>query len=211
MRFGGAAFGSETGGLFLAEQGGECLDFEFEPGGALVCGGEAVFHFLLADGEDVGLHFEVLALAGEGLAAGAGFELGAAAGVVHALQPEGFGGVEHRLGGAVQGSEAGVQAAREATPPMVEQRVDGVRGTAADLETHLFDRGALTLAQQAVGGAIDIGGGDAAGGGGCGRGRALRQQSCCCWIGGHFTEPNEQNTQQSPGFGRSSAWHRVHS
>jgi hypothetical protein len=25
------------------------------------------------------------------------------------------------------------------------------------------------------------------------------------WIGGHGTEPYEQNTQQSPGFGRSVA------
>jgi len=31
------------------------------------------------------------------------------------------------------------------------------------------------------------------------------------WIGGHGTEPYEQNTQQSPGFGRSIAPHAVHS
>jgi hypothetical protein len=30
-------------------------------------------------------------------------------------------------------------------------------------------------------------------------------------MGGHGTDPNEQNTQQSPGFGRSSAWQAVHS
>lgn len=30
-------------------------------------------------------------------------------------------------------------------------------------------------------------------------------------IGGHFTLPNEQNTQQSPGFGRSTVPHPVHS
>jgi hypothetical protein len=37
------------------------------------------------------------------------------------------------------------------------------------------------------------------------------QQSCCNWIGGHGTVPYEQNTQQSPGFGRSTVWHAVHS
>lgn len=31
------------------------------------------------------------------------------------------------------------------------------------------------------------------------------------WIGGHGTEPNEQNTQQSPGFGRKTAWQLPHS
>jgi hypothetical protein len=30
------------------------------------------------------------------------------------------------------------------------------------------------------------------------------QQPEFSWIGGHFTEPYEQNTQQSPGFGRST-------
>jgi len=37
-----------------------------------------------------------------------------------------------------------------------------------------------------------------------------RQRGVSCskrlaWIGGHGTEPYEQNTQQSPGFGRSVA------
>jgi len=27
--------------------------------------------------------------------------------------------------------------------------------------------------------------------------------ACCTWIGGHGTVPQEQKTQQSPGFGRS--------
>ena len=27
------------------------------------------------------------------------------------------------------------------------------------------------------------------------------QQPFCCWIGGHGTLPQEQNTQQSPAFG----------
>jgi hypothetical protein len=30
------------------------------------------------------------------------------------------------------------------------------------------------------------------------------QDACAC-LDGHFTEPNEQNTQQSPGFGRNTA------
>lgn len=37
-----------------------------------------------------------------------------------------------------------------------------------------------------------------------------RQQSRC-WIDGHFTEPNEQKTQQSPGFGRRSVLQLLHS
>jgi hypothetical protein len=36
------------------------------------------------------------------------------------------------------------------------------------------------------------------------------QQAHRSWIGGHFTEPNEQNTQQSPGFERSIAPQFVH-
>jgi hypothetical protein len=31
----------------------------------------------------------------------------------------------------------------------------------------------------------------------------------CC--GGHFTEPYEQNTQQSPIFGRKTVWQAAHS
>lgn len=30
-------------------------------------------------------------------------------------------------------------------------------------------------------------------------------------MGGHFTEPKLQNTQQSPGFGFSKAWQFWHS
>ena len=37
------------------------------------------------------------------------------------------------------------------------------------------------------------------------------QQPFCACIGGHFTEPKEQNTQQSPGLGRSSVWQLRHS
>jgi hypothetical protein len=29
-------------------------------------------------------------------------------------------------------------------------------------------------------------------------------------MGGHFTDPYEQKTQQSPAFGRSMAWHPAH-
>ena len=36
------------------------------------------------------------------------------------------------------------------------------------------------------------------------------QQDLCAWIGGHFTEPNEQKTQQSPAFGFSTAPQLVH-
>ena len=37
------------------------------------------------------------------------------------------------------------------------------------------------------------------------------QHSRCCWIGGHFSEPNEQNTQQSPELGRNNVLQLVHS
>jgi hypothetical protein len=38
----------------------------------------------------------------------------------------------------------------------------------------------------------------------------LEQPRCIC-TGGHLTEPYEQNTQQSPDFGRSTALQRSHS
>ncbi len=41
--------------------------------------------------------------------------------------------------------------------------------------------------------------------------QACAQHPRCCWIGGHGTDPNEQNTQQSPGFGRSNALQFGHS
>ena len=41
--------------------------------------------------------------------------------------------------------------------------------------------------------------------------RRYSQHPCCCWIGGHFTEPNEQNTQQSPELGRRIALQLLHS
>lgn len=38
----------------------------------------------------------------------------------------------------------------------------------------------------------------------------LEQPRCIC-TGGHLIEPNEQNTQQSPAFGRSTVLHCSHS
>jgi len=40
---------------------------------------------------------------------------------------------------------------------------------------------------------------------------AQKASSPPAWIGGHGTEPNEQNTQQSPGFGCKTVWHLSHS
>jgi hypothetical protein len=37
------------------------------------------------------------------------------------------------------------------------------------------------------------------------------QQPDDSWIGGHLTEPYEQKTQQSPGFGRNNMRQLVHS
>ena len=40
---------------------------------------------------------------------------------------------------------------------------------------------------------------------------ATPQQPLAVWTGGHLTEPYEQKTQQSPGFGRSTTPQRLHS
>jgi hypothetical protein len=37
------------------------------------------------------------------------------------------------------------------------------------------------------------------------------EQPCCICMGGHFTDPYEQNTQQSPAKGRSTALQCSHS
>jgi ATP dependent DNA ligase domain len=53
-------------------------------------------------------------------------------------------------------------------------------------------------------------------------GRPVFNDLCCFGLGGavsqfefledgHLSEPYEQNTQQSPGFGRSTQWHPLHS
>jgi hypothetical protein len=42
-------------------------------------------------------------------------------------------------------------------------------------------------------------------------GRVQEQQVLFCWIGGHGTDPKEQNTQQSPGFGFSLSPHPLQS
>jgi hypothetical protein len=52
-------------------------------------------------------------------------------------------------------------------------------------------------------------------------GRSVFNDLCCFGVGGvsqfefledgHLSEPYEQNTQQSPGFGRSTQWHPLHS
>jgi hypothetical protein len=44
-----------------------------------------------------------------------------------------------------------------------------------------------------------------------GSGYAQFEQLCCICTGGHATDPNEQNTQQSPARGRSTVLHRSHS
>jgi pimeloyl-ACP methyl ester carboxylesterase len=41
--------------------------------------------------------------------------------------------------------------------------------------------------------------------------RTPAQHALCICTGGQATDPKEQNTQQSPGFGRSNAWHPSHS
>jgi hypothetical protein len=43
------------------------------------------------------------------------------------------------------------------------------------------------------------------------RGQREQQVGPLAWIGGHFWVPYEQNTQQSPDFGRSITPHPRHS
>ena len=45
--------------------------------------------------------------------------------------------------------------------------------------------------------------------GSCGLTQVL-QEACAC-IGGHLRDPNEQNTQQSPAFGRNTVLQLSHS
>ena len=131
-RCGSPALGGEAGGLLLSQQRGERFELEFEAGDALVALLQAGGEFALADREDVRAQLEVLAVAGEGLVGGLRFRLCAAAGFVEALQPESLGGQQHGFREAVQGGGSGIEAAGEAAPPLIEQRVDGVGAAAAD-------------------------------------------------------------------------------
>ena len=89
--------------------------------------------------------------------------------------------MQHRFGESVQGGGSGVEAAGESAPPGVEQRVDGVRGAAADRRADLLDGGALAFAQQLVGGAVDVGDRDAAG--------------ACVTDGGDFDDGGRRGTR----------------
>ena len=151
------ALGSEAGGLFLAEQGGECGQLEFERASAALGLINPALQFRLAQRQDVALDHEVLTVALKRRPCRAALELCAAPGFLERLQPESFGGVGDGFGEAVQGGGAGVEATGEAAPPEIKQRVDGVRGAAADLGADLFDGGTLAVAKQGVGGAVDVG------------------------------------------------------
>ena len=167
----GTALGSEAGGLFLAKQGRERPNFLFEGARAALGLLDPALQLGLAQRQDVTLDHEVLAITIERCSDGAALELCAVPGLLERLKPEALGGVGDGFGEAVQGVGAGIEAAGEAPPPLVEQRVDGVRGAAADLRADLLDGGALAVAKQGVGGTVDVGrvhgaGGDAAGEGG---------------------------------------------
>jgi hypothetical protein len=77
------------------------------------------------------------------------------------LHPQAFRRQEHRFRESVQRCGASVEPAGEALPPGVEQRVDRVRGAAAQSRADALDGGALAFAQQGVGGAVYVGGGNA--------------------------------------------------
>ncbi len=133
MSVGQSPFGGRTRGLLLPEQRGQRFHFEFEPVSTALRGVDARFEFALSDREDVGLHREFLALAVESLFRLTGLGVDATASVRERLQPETLDGVEHGFRETVQCGGAGVETACEAAPPFIEQRIDGVRGSAADL------------------------------------------------------------------------------
>jgi len=80
---------------------------------------------------------------------------------IEGLHPQSLRRQEYRFRESVQGGGAGVEPASEALPPGVEQRVDRVRGAAADRCADALDGGALAFTQKSIGGAVDVGGADA--------------------------------------------------
>ncbi|MCJ7451572.1 MAG: hypothetical protein MUO39_03740 [Steroidobacteraceae bacterium] len=163
-----AAFDGKAGGLLLAEQCGERLDFRFERCGAALGCVQSALQLALADREHVGSDLDLLTFLRERGPAGALLGGGAFACLFERLQPQAFGREQHRFRESVQGGGSGVEASGEATPPGVEQRVYRVRGAAANLRSDLLDGGALALAQQGVRGTVDVTGSYAALGGGGG-------------------------------------------
>lgn len=178
------AFGGKARGLLFLQKRGEGFDFKLEPAGAFFGGFDTLCEFSLADREDVAAELEVLLLAVECLAARLILGPRPATGLVEALQPESLGGVEHGFRKAVQGGGSGIEASGEAAPPGVEQRVDRIRAAAAYFPANLFDRRTLAFAEESVGGAVHVGGGDAATGRWCARG----------WVGGSRNRHVTNNT-----------------
>jgi len=104
----------------------------------------------------------------------AGLLLGASAAFVEGLHPERFCNVSNRFREPVKRRRARIEARGQALPPGIEQRIDGVGRAAADLLADPFNRRALTLAQERIGGELDIAASDAARGRAVARGRGSR-------------------------------------
>jgi hypothetical protein len=134
-----------------------------EGGLALFAVAQPGFEFALAKAQDMRADLEGLFVSGEGAGGGVLFLRSAAPAFVEGLHPEGFGSMGYGFGEAVQGGGTGIQASGESLPPGVEQWVDGVRRTGAEFFADLFDGGALAGAQEDIGSAFDVAGGDASG------------------------------------------------
>jgi hypothetical protein len=137
----------------------------------------------------VGADLETLFVGGEGAGGGVLFLGGTAPAFVEGLYPQGFGGVSDRFWESVKCGGAGVQAGRKPLPPGIEQGVDGVRGAGAEFLADFLDGGALAGAQQGVGGALNVAGGD-----------ATRRLAIAVWTLGHFRSVAYNTSMYAVGF-----------
>jgi hypothetical protein len=90
--------------------------------------------------------------------------LGTAAAFVERLHPQRFRNVSNRFREPMECGRTGIESRGQAFPPGIEQRVNRVRGAAADFLADPFNRRALPLAQERIGGELDVASGDTAGG-----------------------------------------------
>ncbi len=151
-----------AGGFPLAQQQGELPHFGFEGGLGAFAILESPFEFAFAQREYVRAHFERLPVCGDCALSTALFERGAAAAFIERLHPKGFRDVGDGFREPMERRGAGVQTRGEAFPPGIQERINGVGGASPDFHADLVDRGTVALAQERIGGALDIARGNAA-------------------------------------------------
>jgi hypothetical protein len=134
----------------------------FEGGLALFAIAQSGFELAFAKAQNMRADLESLLVGGEGAGGGVLLLRSAAAALVEGLHPESLGGVGYGFGQSVEGGGAGVQASRKPLPPRIQERVDCVWGAGAESLADLLDGGAFARAQESIGGAFDVAGGDAA-------------------------------------------------